>query len=225
MLATLRSVSWRWASGAGVRKLAMITDQMVSELDLTANLKGSEPLGSLSKPQLKKLQGERILHLYFRQWLVSDGLFLDLRANRFGLWEDELGYYPNGLWVSLRPEFRTGMLALYQSFYSDDEQAFDQALRTMGLLQPGLSDAAETELKALLHRHFGIEQTNQVFRIDDFKASFDELFEFFIANDCSLHSDFVFVGFYLITLYLTLEQLGQPYDVNRVCAEALLARP
>jgi hypothetical protein len=77
----------------------------------------------------------------------------------------------------------------------------------MGMLRGDLSPTAEQELKALLFQHFGIDQRSQQFSSDEFKASFDELFAFFVAHDYKLHSDFVFVGFYLITLYLTLEQL------------------
>ena len=62
----------------------------------------------------------------------------------------------------------------------------------------------------------------QGFSIDAFKASFDDLFEFFIENDYKLHSDFVWVGFYLITLYLTLQQGGQAHDVRKICSEILL---
>jgi hypothetical protein len=114
------------------------------------------------------------------------------------------------------------MVALYRSFYSDDDGAFDAALRQMGMLRPGLGKRAERELKALLQAHFGIDQRAQRFSIDRFKASFDELFEFFIEHDYKLGSDFVFVGFYLITLYLTLEQGGQAHDVRRICSEVLL---
>jgi hypothetical protein len=126
------------------------------------------------------------------------------------------------LWVTLRPDFRQGMLALYRSFYSAEEQAFDAALRQMGMLQDGLSPAAEKELKALLFQHFGIDQNAQRFSIDAFKASFDELFGFFVAHEYKLHSDFVWVGFYLITLYLTLEQGGSAHNTRKICAETLL---
>ena len=70
--------------------------------------------------------------------------------------------------------------------------------------------------------NFGISQSRQRFAIDSFKASFDELFDFFLAHDYTLHSDFVWVGFYLITLYLTLEEGGQAHDVRAICEEVLL---
>lgn len=218
----MRTISWQLMSGAGVQKLSVITDQQLRELDLVTDLKGSEALSSVDTPAERRLQGDRILDLYFRQWLVPEGLFLDLRSARFGLWEDGLGYCPNGLWVQLRPDFREGMLALYRSFYDDDNVSFELALRRMGMIHPDLSSSAQTELKELLHAHFGINQQRQKFSIDAFKTSFDQLFSFFISHNYRLHSDFVLVGFYLITLYLNLEELGQAHDVRGLCASALL---
>lgn len=222
MLSATRQVSWQFMTGRGVRKLRRATAETVSAVTLTDDLYDAEPLRDVQDPDRLQALGDDILHLYFGQWLVDEGLFLDLRAARFGVRDDELLYEPNGLWIRLRSAFREGMVALYRSFYSDDDSAFEDALRQMGMLKPGLSKSAESELKELLHAHFGVDQSAQVFRIDDFKASFDELFAFFIANDYKLHSDFVFVGFYLITLYLTLEQGGQPHDTQRICSDVML---
>lgn len=221
MLAAMRSVSWQFMTGRGVRKLRRVTQEAVPAVTLTDSLYDARPLDEVEEAGRLRELGDDILYLYFGQWLVDEGLFLDLRSTRFGVQEDALLYEPNGLWIRLRPEFREGMVALYRSFYSADDSAFENALRQMGMLKPGLSRAAETELKELLHAHFGVDQSAQVFRIDEFKASFDELFEFFIANDYKLHSDFVFVGFYLITLYLTLEQGGQPHDTRRICSDVM----
>ena len=222
MLSAMRQVSWQFMTGRGVRKLRRATAETVSAVTLTDDLYDAEPLQDIQDPDRLQALGDDILHLYFGQWLVDDGLFLDLRPARFGARDNELLYEPNGLWIQLRSEFREGMVALYRSFYSDDDSAFDDALRQMGMLKPELSKSAESELKELLHAHFGVDQSAQVFRIDDFKESFDELFAIFIANDYKLHSDFVFVGFYLITLYLTLEQGGQPHDTRRICSDVML---
>lgn len=222
LLGSMRSVSWRFVTGQGVRKLAGATAQAVSRVRIVDGLDEAEPLCDIAQARRLKRYGDDVLHLYFAQWLVDEGVFLDLRSPRFGVQDGSLSYAPNGLWIRLRPAFREGMLGLYRSFYSADEAAFDDALRKMGLLRPGLSRASETELKELLHAHFGIEQQAQRFAIDAFKSSFDELFEFFIANDYRLHSDFVWVGFYLITLYLNLEQGGRAHDVRRICSEVLL---
>ncbi len=221
MLASLRQLSWRFVSGSGVQRQLDITQERVERVTLGRPASDAMALEDLTHAAQKRSAGDRILHLYFRQWQVEDGLFLDLRPGRF-TWSDRvLCFSPNGLWLRLRPEFRAGMVDLYRSFYADDEVALRQALTRMGMLRPGMSTAAESELIGLLHAHFGMESGAQRFSIDQFKASFDRLFDFFLAHDYRLHSDFVFVGFYLITLYLSLEALGQKHDVRKLCAEAL----
>ena len=176
------------------------------------------PLTDISDNHALRRYGNGVLHLYFSQWLVDEGLFIDLRSARFGVSNDRLEFSPNGLWIRLRPEFRLGMLALYRSFYMADDVAFETALQQMGMLQPGMPPETRSELKTLLYNHFGIDQREQRFSIDAFKSSFDKLFAFFTDHNYKLHSDFVFVGFYLITLYLTLEQCGQSHDVHKICS-------
>jgi predicted unusual protein kinase regulating ubiquinone biosynthesis (AarF/ABC1/UbiB family) len=221
MLASLRSVSWRFVSGTGVRALTRRTQAMLDRLVLAPPPREATALADLVHGAQRRSAGDRILYLYFRQWLVPDGLFLDLRPGRFWWSERELYYQPNGLWLKLRPEFRLGMISLYRSFYADDESALRAALARMGMLRPGLDQASESQLLELLKTHFGMQAGAQRFSIDEFKSSFDRLFDFFIEHDYRLHSDFVFVGFYLITLYLNLEALGQKHDVRTICAAAL----
>jgi len=222
MLGGMRTVSWRYVSRKGVDQLAQTTREVAQPVRLVKTLGSTPPLLELRDESRLRRSGDDILRLYFSQWLVEPGMFIDLRLARFGADEEGLLFSPNGLWIGLRPAFREGMLALYRSFYSSDDEAFEQALTQMGMLHEGLSPAAAEELKKLLFQHFGIDQSAQRFSIDSFKASFDELFAFFIAHDYKLHSDFVFVGFYLITLYLTLEDIGQAHDVRSICAEVLL---
>jgi hypothetical protein len=226
LLASLRTVSWRYASGRGVdglaAGLAAALEPVSGQLAVGEWPAGAVPAAELSNARQRRRAGDELLRLYFAQWLLDDGLFLDLRLPRLALADGVLHYQPNGLWIRLRPEFREGMVALYRSFYSDDEGAFRDALRQMGLLREGLDAEAEAELVTLLQRHFGVDQRAQRFAIDSFKASFDELFAFFIAHRYRLEADFVFVGFYLITLYLSLERLGQRHDVRGICASVLL---
>ncbi len=223
MLGSMRAVSWRFVTGSGVAALRASNQALVDSVTFAETLDELEPLEEVTEPSRLRAFGDSILDLYFSQWLSGDGLFLDIRSARFGVDDDRLMFVPNGLWVQLRPQFREGMLSLYRSFYSADDGAFDSALRQMGMLHSGLSEAAESELKDLLYAHFGVDQTAQRFSIDTFKSSFDELFSFFLANDFKLHSDFVWVGFYLITLYLTLEEGDQAHDVHAICSQALLA--
>ncbi len=221
LLRSLRGISWRFASGRDIRQLAAVTAVAVPRVSFDPWPHDALALDALTHAGQRRSVGDRVLDLYFRQWLVDDGLFLDLRPARFRLSPPDLYFRPNGLWMRLRPEFRLGMVDLYRSFYSDDDDAFRAALRRMGMLKPGLSHAAEAELLELLRSHFGIDQRAQRFAIEDFRESFDRVFDFFIAHDYRIHRDFVFAGFCLITLYLTLELLDQEHDVRRICGEAL----
>lgn len=223
MLGSMRAVSWRFVTASGVADLRASNEMLIEDVTFAESLDDLEPLTDVAEPARLRAFGDSILALYFSQWLSDYGLFLDLRATRFGADGNRLVFAPNGLWIELRPQFREGMLALYRSFYSADDDAFESALYQMGMLHSDLSTAAKSELKELLYAHFGIDQTAQRFSIDKFKSSFDELFSFFLANDFKLHSDFVWVGFYLITLYLTLEEGNQAHDVHAICSQVLLA--
>ncbi len=226
LLRSLRQLSTRYVTGQGVAGVRRALASELSSVTLEKRLSSVRSLDELSGSKEKTLLGDGLLRLYFTQWRVDEGLFIDLRSRFLGMdSSDRLHFAPNGLWVKLRPEFREGMLALYLSFYNDDDEAFESALRSMGMLRQGLAtDDAET-LKSLLRAHFGLDQRAQTFSIDAFKASFDELFSFFIQHNYKLHSDFVFAGFCLITLYMTLEQGGQAHNVRAICAEALSENP
>jgi predicted unusual protein kinase regulating ubiquinone biosynthesis (AarF/ABC1/UbiB family) len=224
LLGSLGRLSTRYVTERGVPALRRAVADAVPAVELRPSLLGVVPLDRVEDPARRARAGDALLRLYFGQWLVEDGLFLDLRATHLGLDDDDrLHYAPGGLWIELRPEFRNGMVALYRAFYSGDEPALDVALRRMGLLRSGLEPAAERELKDLLAAHFGIDPGAQRFELAHFRESFDALFAFLVDHGYRLHSDFVFVGFYLITLYRTLERLGQAHDVRRICAETLLA--
>jgi len=223
LLGSLQTLSLRFVTRRGVSRIRDEVAEAVPNIALVPHLRGLQKIADVTGELARRETGDDILRLYFSQWLVDEGLFIDLRSSAFGLDRDGvLHFHPNGLWIQLRPDFRAGMLALYRSFYSSDEVAFETALRLMGLLPPGLPDTAGEELKALLHSHFGVAQNAQRFSIDQFKDSFDHLFSFFIKHNYRLHSDFIFVGFYLITLYLTLEEGGQAHDVRQICSDVLL---
>lgn len=222
LLAAMRTMSVQMVTGRGVARLRRVTGNAIDSVSLVRTLDQGLPLAGISSAQIRGKLGDALLEFYFSQWLLDEGLFLDFRPSRFAAQGDALLYQPNGLWIRLRPEFRTGMVALYRSFYSADETAFDSALQQMGMLRPDLGDAARAELRTLLLEHFGMDQRAQYFRIEAFRRSFDELFRFFIDHDYRLHSDFVFVGLYLITLYLALEALGEPHDTRAICSRVMM---
>lgn len=220
LLRELRRISWQLASQRGVDRLARSLGETSDAVRL-GRADSSLDLQSLPARR-RKAAGDAILRLYFAQWRNPRGLFLDLRPARFSADEEALYFQPSGLWTQLEDDFRLGMIDLYRGFYSDDADLLDEALWRMGFLREDLSTAEADELRGLLQAHFGADQKAQRFAIDDFRASFDDLFNFFIEHDYRLRADFVMVGFYLITLYLVLEQLGQPHDVRRICQGELL---
>lgn len=223
LLGSLHTLSLRFVTRRGVSRMRREIAEAVPEIAVVPRLGALPRIADLGDEEQRRAAGDDVLRLYFSQWLVDEGLFIDLRSPAFGVDRDGLLHFcPNGLWIQLRPGFRAGMLALYRSFYSGDDAAFEASLRLMGLLPAGLPDEAADELKGMLHVHFGVQQNAQRFSIDQFKASFDHLFEFFIRHKYRLHSDFIFVGFYLITLYLTLEEGGQAHDVRQICSDVLL---
>jgi len=129
LVGAMREVSTRYVTGRGVASLRDGLSEAVPDITWVKKLRGVERLDRVREPEALQAAGNAILQLYFAQWLNDDGLFIDLRAVRFGLDDQAVHYAPNGLWIRLRPEFREGMVALYRSFYSDDEKAFDSALK------------------------------------------------------------------------------------------------
>ena len=220
LLRQLRSISWQLASRRGVQNLADTLAGFTDAVDLDA-----PPEEAIDPEQAsdaaRRRAGDAVLRLYFAQWHNPQGMFLDLRPSRFALADDSLYFLPSGLWSQIDDDFRCGMIDLYLGFYRDDEALLDDALHRMGLLDEDLGDTEADELRGLLRGHFGAETGAQHFSIAEFRDSFNALFDFFIEHDYRLRSDFVIVGFYLITLYLTLEALGQRHNVRELCLAEL----
>jgi predicted unusual protein kinase regulating ubiquinone biosynthesis (AarF/ABC1/UbiB family) len=221
MLASLRSLSWRYASGRGVTKLCRELSPLLREVHLGAAPSDAPALNRLTSARERRAAGDRVLNLYFTQWLNPHGVFIDLRASRFHAENNRLWFTPNGLWLQVRPRFREGLVDLYRAFYADDEAALEDALLRMGMLGPELGPDNTEVLKGLLRAHFGLDSGAQHFAIDRFKESFDALFDFFVDHGMTLHSDFVVLGFNLITLYMTLEGLHEAHDVRGISQRAL----
>ena len=162
----------------------------------------------------KERAGELVLQIYFSQLKNPKGLNLDLRSKHFQYDENTLEYSPNNVWFILREDFRLGLLDLYRGFYHDDNELFDQALKKIGLAK-NLTEQEDTELKELFKKHFGPgDQDKVVFDLEHFKESFYELFKFFMDHEVSLEKDFMFLGIYLVGLYMNLQKLSVPLNVR-----------
>ncbi|WP_439100327.1 hypothetical protein [Congregibacter sp.] len=218
LLKQMRRIGWQMTSGAGV---AALTRSIPPVTGLKVGKTTGKALTELTKAQ-RKAAGDSILRFYFTQFLNPQGMFLDLRSSRFLKQGRELYFLPSGLHARLDEKFRLGMIDLYRGFYKPDGTLLDQALYDMGFLKDDLSPREADELRELLQSHFGSQQRSQAFSMENFKRSFDALFNFFIDHDYRLRSDFVMVGLYLITLYLVLEELGESHDVKSICESVLL---
>lgn len=221
LLDQLRRISWQLASRKGVNKLAASVSGLTDAMIIDG--RSGPGLESLDATE-RKAAGDRILRFYFAQFSNPRGQFLDFRDSRFVATDGAIAFRPSGLYATLADDFRVGMLDLYRGFYAPDEELLDDALYRMGFLNDELSDGEADELRGLLQRHFGADQRAQAFSIEVFRESFNALFDFFIDKGYSLRSDFVLVGFYLITLYLVLEFLGQEHDVKALWEQEMADR-
>jgi hypothetical protein len=190
----------------------------IPNLHLVNNINVEPPIAQLPKEELVR-RGEVVLKLYFSQLKNPAGLNLDLRAKHFELKEDVLNWSPNNTWYQLSEDFRLALIQIYKGFYYKRENDFTEGLELIGLSKH-LNDKQKSELKSLFYKHFGPgEQESVKFDLIQFQNSFYELFHFFIENKVQLHKDFIFVGVYLVTLYMHLQELDVELNVRKVFLE------
>lgn len=183
----------------------------ITNLHFTTKLKSN--ITHLSA-QEKKEFGQKVLEIYFIQLQNESGLNLDLRAKHFRLDGEVVHWYPNNLWLKFDPDFRLALVNLYKGFYYEDEKLFSNSLELIGLSK-NLDEQKTKILVGLFHNHFGPgDQTCVKFEMNKFQESFYELFKFFMDNEVELSKDFIFLGIYLVTLYLNLEELNVEFDVR-----------
>ena len=158
MLASLRALSWRYVSGRGVTRLSRSLSPRLDGITLGRPDEGALRLDALDDENHRQAAGDRILQLYFQQWLNEQGQFIDLRPVHFRYGDDRLFFTPNGLWLEVGADFREGLVDLYRAFYGGSDTALEAALQRMGMLRPDLDEDAKERLKGLLRGHFGIDQ-------------------------------------------------------------------
>lgn len=171
----------------------------------------------------KKWIGDQMLWLYFRQLKSTQGIFLDLRLNHFSLDDtgESLTWQPSGLWYHFTDDFRMGAIELYEGFYLQDAKKFGHALTALGLVSKNFTDGDKQHLEKLLYNHFGQGLNEEIeFSMEAFSQSFHELFLFLLEKRVRLTPDFLFLGIYLVTLYLSLSHLQQKHSPLRAFHEA-----
>jgi hypothetical protein len=168
----------------------------------------------------KKKQGQLLLKLYFNQFKNPVGLNLDIRSQHFEYKDEKLKWSPNNCWHTFDNSFREALLELYSGFYHNDDEKFENALKKIGLTK-NLDLNKINELKILFKAHFGHDGQSIVkFSVSEFSESFYELFHYFVKNEVELSKDFIFLGIYLVTLYLHLEELDESFDVKSAFLES-----
>lgn len=159
---------------------------------------------------------EFVLKLYFLQLKNPHGVFLDLRPSRFKMdLQVEHTFVPNFLQYKFGEDFKKSLIKLYTGFYGNAEDKFKEALDELGLTK-GLSSSKKEELASMFHAHFGGGDKEQAeFDLLTFNDSFFSIFKFFVDNKIKLSADFIYLGVYLITLYMHMDKTG-PINVKEI---------
>lgn len=162
--------------------------------------------GDLTPDQI----GQALLELYFRQIFQSDTALLDFRAERFSTQKTDAATHvvwdPSPLFVQWEPAFISGIRRMYLSFYTGDWLGFDEALASLGL----------TAGRELLLTHFGSNQAAVKFRLQEFRATFHQIFVSVKKAKSRLPADFIAFGAGLVCLYEHLEALDVTADLSDV---------
>lgn len=162
-----------------------------------------------------KEKGEAILELYFLQVLVGKTIFLDLRPGRFKEETGGLIWSPNGLHCDFKNDFQTGLVNLYSGFYQNDQDSYEKGLAQIGLISESDTQEERAEMMRIFNDHFGDGDQEAVkFEMKHFVDSFHQIFDRIFHQHKKLSEDFVYLGIYLVTLYLNLEKNGEALNVR-----------
>lgn len=166
----------------------------------------------------KKL-ADKILTLYFIQLKNPHGVLLNIGLDQFKVVNVQANGDFDLLFSATRPlyvfdeSFLNALKKLYVAFYLDDS-LFEVALKEMGLTRE-LSDTEARGLAKLFRDNF-LQVGETKFSLIEFERSFLEIFQFFVDHKVKLPTDYVFLGFYLISLYTCLDDLDVALDSSKV---------
>lgn len=160
--------------------------------------------------------GEAILKVYFGQLLLDHGVFLDLRLLRFAQTSEQVQYYPAKIFYRFQDEFKAGLIDLYDGYFLEDRERLKLGMKKTGLWD-GKDPLEVQKLATLMFDHFGDALKNPVkLEMSAFGDSFQNLFDYFEQKQVTLPSGFLFLGVYLVTLYLSIDKIGKPYDIRAI---------
>lgn len=173
-----------------------------------------------SDPQLA---AQKILTLYFAQLFSSNGVFLDLRPQHLQIEQGQLQWHPTGLWTEFRPDFKIGLMKIYDGFYESQQDLFHQGLKEIGLASDNWPAADVGHLGQLFREHFGSSIDQPVkFELQKFQQSLVKITDFLLEKKAHISTDFLYLGIYLVTMYDALERTGVAVDVKKIYCDTRL---
>jgi predicted unusual protein kinase regulating ubiquinone biosynthesis (AarF/ABC1/UbiB family) len=165
--------------------------------------------------ELDPVCGERILAIYFSQLKSAGPIFIDLRRNHFKAEGSETIWLPNNLIYHFKSDFREALMELYKGFYYNNLEQFDQAMSKLGMTQ-GLDQSEIEKLRNLFWKHFGDDSEALKFDLDRFNQSFQDIFDFFVSHQIRIDIDFIFLGAYLGTFYMHMQNYSAAFNVRKI---------
>lgn len=173
----------------------------------------------LLKPS--RVTGEAILRLYFIQLIHQDICFLNLSQENFKQVGPKLYWKPSKLRHKFSLGFKTSLLKIYQGFFENNIEVFDNGLKDLGLVKESMDQNTKDVIKTLFLTHFGDASNKPIkFNLSDFKESFEKLFKFMLDEKIPLNPEFAYLGIYLTTLYETLDKFPIKLDVKQAYIDA-----
>lgn len=172
-----------------------------------------EPGAPLSSQKDRQREGQIALKLYFAGLLFPQHFFLDLRSNSFEARDRAWLWLPKPWIYCWSEDFRTALLDVYAGFYEDQEEMFHRGLKALNL-----EHAADLFLSI-----FGPARDQPIlFSLDQFRASFHQIFLACSKSKSQLHPDFLALGILLFALYEHAEQLAVPLSPHEAWHELIV---
>lgn len=219
--ALLDLISWReMFAEVTVLSNRLLTDKGALEAKSAVRdlkIPGIELSDELNSGKLTIEHGEIILKLYFSQILKGSKIFLDLRPKHFAGLETLVQWRPNGLWAELDSDFAQGIRKVYLGYYHNDDHLFAQGMEESGLVKSEWDINKKAEVIDVFKKHFSNGRNESIaFDIEVFKLSFAQIFKTLVKNKIELDKNFLYLGIMLVTLYITLNEIGGSYDVSKI---------
>jgi predicted unusual protein kinase regulating ubiquinone biosynthesis (AarF/ABC1/UbiB family) len=159
--------------------------------------------------------GKKVLEIYFTQFKISGPIFFDLRPSHFSADSEKIYFSPNNLIYHFEDSFRLSLIKLYKGFYYQQDHFVAQAIEELGMVEKG-NEKQLVKLKQLFYNHFGSEADALQFDLNKFNKSFHDIFLFFMEHKIKIKTDFIFLGAYLVTLYIHMQSYQYKFDVTSI---------